>query len=216
MLPRLSYANVMSSVAVFIALGGTGYALTIPRNSVGNKQLKNNAVSSGKIRARAVQRSDLAPAARVGSRGARGPSGPPGSQGATGPSETIQVRRPDESGIASAAGAEATLASFTLQPGIWALDAGTSLRYEHSSAPSVTFECRLQTAAGEVLIRSLVRAGNAAGSVIEGPISLRVATRLDVATQVRFVCRHADGAPGNPKFSGTTLQAMRTGALDDR
>ena len=32
--PQLSYANVMSTIAVFIALGGTSYA--VARNSVGN------------------------------------------------------------------------------------------------------------------------------------------------------------------------------------
>jgi len=48
---RLSYANVMATVAVFIALGGTGYAMTkLPKNSVGAKQLKKNAVTSAKIR----------------------------------------------------------------------------------------------------------------------------------------------------------------------
>ena len=33
---RLTYGNVMSTVAVFIALGGTSYALSLPRDSVGS------------------------------------------------------------------------------------------------------------------------------------------------------------------------------------
>ena len=38
---RLSYANVTASLALFIALGGTGYAaVTLPRNSVGSAQLR--------------------------------------------------------------------------------------------------------------------------------------------------------------------------------
>ena len=38
---HLSYANVMATVAVFIALGGTSYAVTqLPRNSVGSKQIR--------------------------------------------------------------------------------------------------------------------------------------------------------------------------------
>ena len=45
---RLSYANVMATIAVFIALGGGAYAaLKVPKDSVGNKQLKNNAVTLG-------------------------------------------------------------------------------------------------------------------------------------------------------------------------
>ena len=47
---RLTFANVMSIIAVFIALGGVGYAaLTLPKNSVGTKQLKRNAVKGPKV-----------------------------------------------------------------------------------------------------------------------------------------------------------------------
>jgi hypothetical protein len=46
----LSYANVMSTVAVFIALGGSAYAaVKLPPNSVGTKQLKAGAVTAPKV-----------------------------------------------------------------------------------------------------------------------------------------------------------------------
>ena len=52
---RLSYANVMATVAVFIALGGTSYAISkLPKNSVGTKQLKKNAVATSKIKNEAI------------------------------------------------------------------------------------------------------------------------------------------------------------------
>ncbi|MBS1678415.1 MAG: hypothetical protein JST08_13640 [Actinobacteria bacterium] len=52
---RLTYANVMATIAVFIALGGASYAaVKLPSNSVGTKQLKNNAVTTAKIRNGAV------------------------------------------------------------------------------------------------------------------------------------------------------------------
>jgi hypothetical protein len=55
MQPKLSYANVMATMAVFIALGGGAYAATqIPNNSVGTKQLKNSAVTTPKIKNGAV------------------------------------------------------------------------------------------------------------------------------------------------------------------
>ena len=48
---RLSYANVVASLALFLALGGVGYAATqLPNNSVGTPQLKANAVTSGKVK----------------------------------------------------------------------------------------------------------------------------------------------------------------------
>ena len=44
---RLTYANVMATVAVFVALGGTGYAaITLPKNSVRAKQIAPRAVQS--------------------------------------------------------------------------------------------------------------------------------------------------------------------------
>jgi hypothetical protein len=42
---QLTYANVMATIAVFIALGGGAYALSLPKNSVGPRQLKTNAVT---------------------------------------------------------------------------------------------------------------------------------------------------------------------------
>ena len=45
----LSYANVIATIALFVALGGGAYAaITLPKNSVGAKQLKKNAVVSSR------------------------------------------------------------------------------------------------------------------------------------------------------------------------
>lgn len=52
---RLTYANVMSSIAVFLVLGGaTAIAAGLAKNSVGPKQLKKNAVTAVKIKNNAV------------------------------------------------------------------------------------------------------------------------------------------------------------------
>jgi hypothetical protein len=52
---RLSYANVMSTLAVFLVIGGaTAIAAKVPRHSVGPRQLKSNAVTTQKIKANAV------------------------------------------------------------------------------------------------------------------------------------------------------------------
>lgn len=52
---RLSYANVVATLALFVALGGASYAaVTLPRNSVGANQLKRNAVTAKKLRNGAV------------------------------------------------------------------------------------------------------------------------------------------------------------------
>jgi hypothetical protein len=60
---RLTYANVMSTIAVFCVLTGVGFAVAkmkVPKNSVGAKQLKTNAVHSKKISKNAVNASKIA------------------------------------------------------------------------------------------------------------------------------------------------------------
>ncbi len=52
---KLTFANVMACVAVFIALTGSAYAaFRVPPNSVGSRQLKAKAVTGGKIANEAV------------------------------------------------------------------------------------------------------------------------------------------------------------------
>ena len=53
--PKLTYANVMSTLAVFLVLGGGAYAATrLPKNSVGAKQLKKNSVTTAKVKKEAI------------------------------------------------------------------------------------------------------------------------------------------------------------------
>lgn len=57
---HLSFANVTAVLALFVALGGTGYAaISIPANSVGSAQIRPNAVGASEIRRGAVGRSEI-------------------------------------------------------------------------------------------------------------------------------------------------------------
>jgi hypothetical protein len=56
---RLTYANAMSSVALFVALGGGAYALSVPKHSVGPRELRRNAVTSPKVRNHSLKASDF-------------------------------------------------------------------------------------------------------------------------------------------------------------
>ena len=90
---RLTYANVMATIAVFVSLGGTSYAaITLKANSVKNRHLAKNSVTSPKVAEGSLRASDFRsselPAGPRGAQGDAGPAGPAGSrgpQGATGP-----------------------------------------------------------------------------------------------------------------------------------
>lgn len=81
---RLTYANVMASLALFIALGGGAYAATqLPRNSVGHAQIKDDAVDGSKVEDRSLSLKDFKK--NSVHNGARGPEGPQGLIGPEGP-----------------------------------------------------------------------------------------------------------------------------------
>jgi hypothetical protein len=102
---RLSYANVVASLALFLALGGVGYAATqLPNNSVGTPQLKANAVTTGKVKNGTLLEKDFKPGqipagakgdagatGAAGPAGAQGPMGDTGAKGATGPTQGVAV-----------------------------------------------------------------------------------------------------------------------------
>jgi hypothetical protein len=63
--PRLTYANVVASIALFAALGGVSYAATsLPKNSVGTDQIQAEAVRTGKLAEDAVTASRLSQGVR--------------------------------------------------------------------------------------------------------------------------------------------------------
>lgn len=86
---HLTYANVMATAAVFLTLGGVSYAaVVIPKNSVGNPQLKVNAVTTGKIKNGTLLAADFKrgqlPRGATGAPGAAGVTGPQGTSGSSG------------------------------------------------------------------------------------------------------------------------------------
>jgi hypothetical protein len=61
-LRRPRYAEVVSTLALLVAMGGTTYAATaLPRDSVGAQQIRDKAVRSPEIKDGQVKAADLAP-----------------------------------------------------------------------------------------------------------------------------------------------------------
>jgi hypothetical protein len=57
---KLSYANVMATLALFVALGGVGYAAAhLRRDSVGSRQIKENAVKASEQAPNSVDGSNV-------------------------------------------------------------------------------------------------------------------------------------------------------------
>jgi hypothetical protein len=90
---RPSPSMVVAFIALLVAMGGTGYAaITLPKNSVGSKQLKQNAVISTKIKNGAVNSNKVKNGSLLSAdfrsgqlpAGPRGPEGPQGRQGPQG------------------------------------------------------------------------------------------------------------------------------------
>jgi hypothetical protein len=51
---------VISIIALFVAMGGTGYAaFALPKNSVGTKQLRNGAVTGAKVKRKSLTGADI-------------------------------------------------------------------------------------------------------------------------------------------------------------
>lgn len=58
--PRLTYANVVSTICLFVVLGGGAWAAArLPRNSVGSRQLKANAVTGAKVKDGSLTGADI-------------------------------------------------------------------------------------------------------------------------------------------------------------
>jgi hypothetical protein len=86
-LHRPSPSMVVALAALTVALGGTSYAaVKLPKNSVGSKQIKKNAVTGAKVKDHSLFANDFAagqlPRGPKGDTGAPGPAGVAGPQGA--------------------------------------------------------------------------------------------------------------------------------------
>lgn len=84
---RLTYANVMSTLAVFLVLGGGAYAaVKIKKDSVKSKQIKAGAVKSAELAGDAVTSPKVMNGSLLGEDFAAGqlPQGPPGPRGEQG------------------------------------------------------------------------------------------------------------------------------------
>ena len=121
----LTYSNVMATGAVFVALGGTSYA--VATGSIDSREIKNNTVRSKDVRNRSLLATDF--------KAGQLPAGPQGDTGATGPpGETEATGQPGTSVFAS------TIPSGTTMRGVFGdVDIGTDTDNSARVAGAVSF-----------------------------------------------------------------------------
>lgn len=141
-----SPAMAVSLVALAVALGGTGYAITaLPNDSVGTKQIKKSAVTSAKVKDGTLAIADFSPTARAALTGAAGATGSAGAVGATG-----------ETGARGVAGPTAAASSSVSASGVQ-LTASYQDILTTAGAPGLAASPLVTTAAGTVLVQAVVQ-----------------------------------------------------------
>jgi len=133
----------MSSIAVFLVLGGAAFAAAqLPKNSVGKKQLKNNAVVTAKIKKNAVTAAKIKAGAVDGSKVKDGSlTGADINLGTLGTVPSANSAKTAES--AKTADSANTLAGHT--PFFIRLNFGESRTLATNGAVSLVAECRQTT-----------------------------------------------------------------------
>lgn len=203
LLDKLTYANVVATLALFIALGGASYAaLQLPKNSVGPKQLKKNAVTAQKIARGAVTKAKLGADARAALTGPMGPVGPKGDTGAPGPSEAVTAQAPEETVVDTVDASQ--IASMTLPAGSWLLFADLSPEGT-TGEPSAICYPSVGGAIGRTS-RSNLQAGKQAALVVVEPLS------LSASTEVALLCEAHSGT-FTVYGEETKVAALRVGSL---
>ncbi len=140
-LPRATFANVTSLLALFVALGGTAYAaVSLPAGSVGTAQLQKGAVTSGKILDGTLKVQDFKDGTLQ--QGPAGPRGAAGAAGAAGPAGTIKATTTVVTSNTSIPGTSTGYATATCPTGQQAIGGGTDtdnvgLMYMMASSPII-------------------------------------------------------------------------------
>src|SRR4051812_17045762 len=225
----ISPAMAVALLALSISLGGTGYAaVKLPRNSVGNAQIKRDAVTGEKVKDASLFANDFAPGqipkgpkGDAGPQGAQGPpgaQGPAGSPGAPGPAGLAQVivrRHPADIRVDPDRTVATQLVTMQLPAGRWQLLAESNLLYD--GVASTTFRCNLLVNGNAPEAEQVLGLGTSGGGARAMVFSPTAAFESGAPSTVAMQCLHDQDAPASqfgPKFSGSRIIAIRADNLD--
>lgn len=188
---NLSYANVMATVAVFVAVGGGAYAAGLAKNSVGSKQVKDGSLKGIDIKDNSLTGADVdeskltLPKGPKGDQGEQGIQGPPGQDGADG--QDGLDGQDGQDGADGLDGADATFAPATFTSfGLASLDpdtgcTGLSNQWVNSNPDDPAAYYRDPT--GMVFMSgSLTSCGSTADPILQLPAGFRPAAQRRFST----------------------------------
>ena len=204
-----SYANVASTLALVVALGGTSYAaVAIAKNSVGSPQIINNSVKSADVKNGNLMAVDFrAGELPAGATGATGPAGPAGAAGATGPVGPSTGYGVGPSFLATFwTGAQQTLRTLALPAGSYVLSAKS---FANNGATTADVNCQLRVNGTIVDGSSTIRLGTALDND-RAYFPLEAATTLTVDSNVTLTC---EASTNDGTFSDGAITAVKVGSI---
>lgn len=206
--PRLTYANVMATLAFFVAVGGGAYAgVVLPNNSVKSPQIApgavkttdigNNAVTSAKVKNRTLLAADFkAGQLPAGPKGDTGPAGPAGLKGdkgdvgPRGPSNGFEFRKASDFIAADPGPTSKVLGTLSLPAGKFILHAEAILGTNSNSG---FVDCVLTQAATTIdQSQFFLPTGSGAGAPSDEAAVLSGGIDLPGGGNVNLTCQRAN------------------------
>lgn len=206
---KLTYSNVLSTLCLFLLLGGgAAYAaIHLPKNSVGPAQIKKGAVTAAKLSAgaRAALTGPQGPVGPQGPKGDPGERGEKGDQGARGPSDAITKFA---QGVFAWSTTLTPIETLNLDAGSWAVTAtGTAVNFEPSAQGA---NCRVLVggttvaASGELFLAAFPQPG------AKQALSLTGAATVSAGASAEFQC---EGSSANGHVENPDMTAVQVGEL---
>ena len=208
-----SPALIVAGIALFVALGGTSYAVTqLPKNSVGTKQLKANAVTGAKVKNGSLAATDFSNAALDVLQGATGPAGPTGATGATGPSNVYFGRQQTTVTVNNTTGV--TVGTMDVPAGAYSVVAAMTVT-NISGSDSAAVSCGLTYGDRTSYQAADLGPSGATPRTETQELTLLVANTSAAAGPITVTCTRSAGAgiAGAFDVTGLRIVATQTGTL---
>lgn len=201
--PRLTYANVVSTICLFVVLGGGAYAATsafVKKGQIRGCVAGNRSLSVLKNTDKKCPK-NTSPVSWA----QRGPAGP------IGPSNAISRKVAEPACATGTLTCSQTVRLTGLKPGSYVVSAKAWATSPDSDSYTDSEDCTLTAGTHtDESVASLARDDTTGLAVINVPVALQVAHRFSAAGQVTLTCL---SATGNASVRNVWITAVKVGAV---